>query len=48
MPSDPDRTAVPATSTEIINLQIYRVALQSFRIGAASAMAMVLLILLSS
>jgi multiple sugar transport system permease protein len=36
----------PGTSTEIINLQIYRVALQSFRIGAASAMAIVFLILL--
>jgi multiple sugar transport system permease protein len=37
----------PGTSTEIINLQVYRVALQSFRIGAASAVAMVFLILLS-
>jgi len=37
----------PGDSTEIINLGIYRVALQSFRIGAASALAMVLLILLS-
>lgn len=37
----------PGTSTEIINLQIYRVALQSFRIGAASATAIVFLILLS-
>jgi multiple sugar transport system permease protein len=37
----------PGDSTEIINLGIYRVALQSFRIGAASAIAMVLLILLS-
>jgi multiple sugar transport system permease protein len=37
----------PGASTEIINLGIYRVALQSFRIGAASALAMVLLILLS-
>jgi multiple sugar transport system permease protein len=37
----------PGTSTEIINLNIYRVALQSFRIGAASALAMVFLILLS-
>lgn len=36
----------PGTATEVVNLQIYRVALQSFRIGAASAMAMVLLILL--
>ena len=37
----------PGASTEIINLGIYRVALQSFRIGAASALSMVLLILLS-
>jgi multiple sugar transport system permease protein len=37
----------PGASTEIINLGIYRVALQSFRIGAASALAMILLILLS-
>jgi multiple sugar transport system permease protein len=37
----------PGDSTEIINLGIYRVALQSFRIGAASAIAMVLLLLLS-
>jgi multiple sugar transport system permease protein len=36
----------PGTSTEIINLEIYRVALQSFRIGAASAVAIVLLLLL--
>ncbi|WP_249051912.1 carbohydrate ABC transporter permease [Cellulomonas fimi] len=36
----------PGTSTEIINLEIYRVALQSFRIGAASAIAIVFLILL--
>jgi len=37
----------PGTSTENLNLDIYRVALQSFRIGAASATAMVFLILLS-
>lgn len=37
----------PGDSTEIINLGIYRVALQSFRIGAASALGIVLLILLS-
>jgi multiple sugar transport system permease protein len=37
----------PGDSTEIINLGVYRVALQSFRIGSASALAMVLLILLS-
>jgi len=36
----------PGDSTEVINLGIYRVALQSFRIGAASAMAIVLLLLL--
>jgi multiple sugar transport system permease protein len=37
----------PGTSTEIINLSLYRVALGSFRIGAAAASAIVLLILLS-
>lgn len=37
----------PGDSTEIINLGIYRVALQSFRVGAASAVAILLLILLS-
>ena len=37
----------PGDSTEIINLGIYRVALQSFRIGAAAAVAMLLLIFLS-
>ena len=37
----------PGSSTEVVNLGIYRVALQSFRIGAASAVAMILLILLS-
>lgn len=37
----------PGDSTEIINLGIYRVALQSFRIGAASAVAILLLIILS-
>lgn len=37
----------PGDSTEIINLGIYRVALQSFRIGAAAAVAILLLILLS-
>ncbi|MFH5823535.1 carbohydrate ABC transporter permease [Georgenia sp. AZ-5] len=36
----------PGTSTEIINLGIYRIALQSFQIGAASAMAVLLLIVL--
>lgn len=37
----------PGDSTEILNLQIYRVALQSFRIGSAAAVAILLLILLS-
>ncbi len=37
----------PGTSTEIINLQIYRVALGSFQIGAAAAVAVVFLISLS-
>ena len=36
----------PGASTEIINLGIYRVALQSFRIGAGAATAILLLILL--
>lgn len=36
----------PGDSTEIVNLAIHRVALQSFRVGAASAMAMLLLVLL--
>ena len=37
----------PGDSTSPINLQIYRVALQSFRIGYASAMAILLLIFIS-
>ena len=37
----------PGEATEIINLGIHRVALQSFRIGAASAAAILLLIVLS-
>ena len=37
----------PGNSTEIINLGIYRVALQSFRVGAASAMGILFLIILS-
>jgi multiple sugar transport system permease protein len=37
----------PGASTEIINLGIQRIALQSFRIGAASAAAVLLLIVLS-
>lgn len=36
----------PGTSTEIINLQIYRIALGSFQIGAAAAVAVVFLICL--
>jgi multiple sugar transport system permease protein len=37
----------PGTSTEIISLQIYRVALGSFRIGAAATLAVIFLVLLS-
>jgi multiple sugar transport system permease protein len=37
----------PGTSTEIINLQIYRIALGSFQIGAAAAVAVIFLISLS-
>jgi multiple sugar transport system permease protein len=37
----------PGTSTEILNLNIYRVALQSFRTGAAAAVAILFLILLT-
>ena len=37
----------PGDSTSTINLAIYRVALQSFRIGYASAMAILLLIIIS-
>jgi multiple sugar transport system permease protein len=37
----------PGNSTEIINLGIYRVALQSFRVGAAAAMGILFLIILS-
>jgi multiple sugar transport system permease protein len=37
----------PGSSTENLNLDIYRVALQSFRIGAASATAVIFLVLLS-
>lgn len=37
----------PGDSTSPINLQIYRVALQSFRIGYASSMAILLLIVIS-
>jgi multiple sugar transport system permease protein len=38
----------PGDSTSTINLAIYRVALQSFRIGYASAMAILLLIVIST
>ena len=37
----------PGDSTSPINLEIYRVALQSFRVGYASAMAIILLIITS-
>ncbi len=37
----------PGTSTEIINLSIYRVALQDFRVGAGAAMGVLFLILVS-
>jgi multiple sugar transport system permease protein len=37
----------PGNSTDAINLNVYRVALQSFRTGAAAAMAMLFLIMLS-
>ncbi|TKG58792.1 carbohydrate ABC transporter permease [Prauserella endophytica] len=36
----------PGNSTEIVNLAIYRIALQSFRIGAAAAVGLLLLVLL--
>jgi multiple sugar transport system permease protein len=37
----------PGNSTEIINLGIYRIALQSFRVGAAAALGILFLIILS-
>ena len=37
----------PGDSTSPLNLEIYRVALQSFRVGYASAMAILLLIIIS-
>lgn len=37
----------PGTSTEIVNLTIYRVALQDFSVGAAAALGITFLILLS-
>jgi multiple sugar transport system permease protein len=36
----------PGTSTELINLTLYRVGLQNFQIGAAAALGMVFLIML--
>lgn len=36
----------PGTSTEIVNLTLYRVGLQNFQVGAASALGIVFLILL--
>ncbi len=36
----------PGTSTEIVNLTLYRVGLQNFQIGAAAALGIVFLILL--
>lgn len=38
----------PGTTTEIMNLAVYRLALQSFRIGAAAAIGILLLIILSA
>jgi multiple sugar transport system permease protein len=38
----------PGDSTEIINLGIYRTALQSFQVGAASAVGLVFLLILSA
>ncbi len=37
----------PGMTTEIINLSIYRVALQDFSVGAAAALGITFLILLS-
>jgi multiple sugar transport system permease protein len=37
----------PGTSTEIVNLTIYRVALQDFSVGAAAALGITFLIMLS-
>jgi multiple sugar transport system permease protein len=37
----------PGESTEIINLRIYRVGLQSFNVGLACALGVVFLIILS-
>ena len=40
-------TGGPGTSTEVINLTLYRVALQNFDIGAAAALGIVFLVFLS-
>jgi multiple sugar transport system permease protein len=40
-------TGGPGTSTEVINLALYRLALQNFDIGAAAALGIVFLIFLS-
>jgi multiple sugar transport system permease protein len=37
----------PGRSTELINLSIYRVALQDFSIGAAAALGLVFLLILA-
>jgi multiple sugar transport system permease protein len=40
-------TGGPGTSTEVINLDLYRIALQNFDIGAAAALGIVFLLFLS-
>lgn len=40
-------TGGPGTSTEVINLALYRIALQNFDVGAAAALGIVFLIFLS-
>jgi multiple sugar transport system permease protein len=40
-------TGGPGSSTEVINLTLYRIALQNFDIGAAAALGVVFLIFLS-
>jgi multiple sugar transport system permease protein len=40
-------TGGPGTSTEVINLTLYRIALQNFDIGAAAALGIVFLVFLS-
>ena len=37
----------PGSSTEVINLDIYRIALQNFDVGAAAALGIVFLLVLS-